>query len=71
MTDHLDLPPVEIDAPDVTPMLTNLGADRPVVIVPFPLRRLPDELLLHVFAQLPVINLLNLSLTARHLGSMA
>jgi len=61
---------MEWNAPEGTPMLTNLCVDGPAVADSFPLKRLPDELLLHVVAQVPEVDLLNLSLAARHNGSM-
>lgn len=52
-------------------MLTNLRADEPAAVVSFPSKRLPEELLLHVVDQVPEVDLHNLSLEARHIGSMA
>ena len=52
-------------------MLTDLCVDEAAVADSFPLKRLPDELLLQVVAQVPEVDLHNLSLAARHIGSMA
>ena len=71
MSDQLDPSSIEMNAPGGTPVLMSLCADEVAAVVTFPLNRLPDELLLHVVAQVPKVDLHNLSLAAKHIGSMA